>query len=147
MTISGEKTREGRIIASEVSTLADEFVKKITDKLKKVDDDARLKSESALQNAETIEAHAPQQWQALREWVRQFCEDANRQMEGKPFTFRVVNNQELIVDTKIGAHSRLLQAAFNNQTKAIAYDSMRHTFKPHIDDAGNFTFTDAMEPP
>lgn len=57
------------------------------------------------------------------------------------FTFRVTNNQELIVDAIVGAHTRVAQASFDSSTHTISYGSRGH-FKPHVDDAGNFSFRD-----
>lgn len=123
--------------------MSDDFVRKVTDKLKRIDDDVRLKGEITLHKAKTIEAHAPEQWYALREWMKQFCEDANREMGTKPFTFRQTDSQEqLIVDAKVGAHNRTLEANFDKQMNAISYGSSRRTFKPHVDDAGSFAFMD-----
>jgi hypothetical protein len=141
-----ERTRAGDNCVRGGMTV-DDFVRKITDKLKKVDDDVRRKDELAVHRAKAIEAHAPNEWRALREWMKQFCEDANREMETGAFTLRQEdNNRELTVNAKVGAHSRIIQANFDSQTNVINYDSSRHAFKPHVDDAGNFTFMDGGMP-
>jgi hypothetical protein len=107
--------------------MTDDFVRRITDRLKKDADDARLKSQRTLQKAKTIESHAPEQWYALRDWVHEFCENANREMDDKPFTFHDTPSSQLKVNAKTARGDRTLQAGFNQQTNEINFTRSRFT--------------------
>jgi hypothetical protein len=91
--------------------------------------------------AETIKAHAPKQWQELREWVKSLCEQVNRDSGAEMMTLRVTPNKELIVDIKDGDHTRLAQANFDESTNIINYKNASRKFTPYVDPNG-FGFSD-----
>jgi hypothetical protein len=115
----------------------DDFVKKITDQLKEANKQAQLETERKVQEANTIKSTAPEQWAALRVWVKRFCEDANGEMESPVFNVRDTPSKLLIVDAKTAVHgTRMLQAEFHENTNAITSSSGRIEFKPFIDGEG-----------
>ena len=120
----------------------EDFVKKITDRLKEANKQAQLETERKVQEADAIKANAPEQWAALRGWVKRFCEDANREMESPVFSVRDTPSSLLIVDTKTAVHgTRMLQAEFHEDTNVITCRSGKIEFKPVID-GGGFGFSD-----
>ncbi len=121
--------------------MSDDFIKQVTDKLKQDKERAALETERSVQRANTIKGHAPQQWQELRNWVKNFCENANRNMDEQTFTFRVTPNSEIIVDLKAPRGSRMLEAKFFDQTNEIGFEALNRKFMPE-EDHGKFFFVE-----
>jgi len=119
----------------------DAFVNKLTDFLKEEREKSDTESKRRVLEGETIKAHAPKQWQEVREWVKSLCDQVNRNSGSEVMTFRITPNKELIVDIKAGSHTRLLQATFDEPTNIISYNSGRSKFTPFVDSAG-FGFSD-----
>lgn len=117
------------------------FVNKFTNFLKSENEKAELEKKRQVLEAEAIKAHAPEQWQQLRAWVKSLCEQVNRDSQSQAMTFRDTPNPQIVVDVKAGNHPRLIQANFHEGTNTISYDNARRNFSPFVDSQG-FGFTD-----
>jgi hypothetical protein len=121
-----------------------DFIKKSTDKLKGDIEKSNREAEVVLQKLDAIKAHAPEQWKLLRQWVEDYCEQANLDMGYEAFAIRRAPSNQLNVDlrfTKEADRGRLLQVEFSEATGVITYDKSRHYFKPIVDMNG-FGFSD-----
>lgn len=124
--------------------MSDYFVKQSTDKLKA--DIARhdRETEAGIQKANAIKAHAPEQWKLLRQWIADYCEQANLDMGYAAFVVRKGPSSQLKIDLNFtpGAVSgRLLEIEFHEPTGTITYDNSRQKFSPYVDSSG-FHFSD-----
>jgi hypothetical protein len=102
--------------------MTNDFVNYVTGYLKSRRQEVDTQNRPALQGQSTKKSWPSAEWHLLREWIKNFCEDANRKAGQDTFQFRVTQNLSLEVTANVPGHgNRTLYADFNPETSRINY--------------------------
>jgi len=102
--------------------MSDDFVNLIAGYLKSRRQEVDLRTKKALQDEGIKKARAFEEWSSLCDWMKKFCEDANREEGRDTFQLRVTRTQILEVGADVPEHgNRILHTEFNSESGKISY--------------------------
>jgi hypothetical protein len=102
--------------------MSDDFVNHIAGYLKSRRQEVDIRTKKALQDEGIKKSRASEGWSSLRDWMKKFCEDANREEGQDTFQLRVTHSQILEVAADVpGNGNRILHTEFSSETGKITY--------------------------
>jgi hypothetical protein len=134
--------------------MADDFVNHIIRRLRQLRAEVTLKDEKALLDEKIKKARAPEEWDKLRQWMIEFCDNANREDAQRTFRLKETPNSIIEVAADVPKHgNRVLHAELNRDTYDINYHSEGNALPtPYgafsaVVDGSEFHFADASGDP
>lgn len=102
--------------------MSDDFVNHIAGYLKSRRQEVDIRTKKALQDEGIKKSRASEEWSSLRDWMKKFCEDANREEGRNTFQLRVTQSQILEVAADVPENgNRILHTEFDSETGKIRY--------------------------
>ncbi|MGH2506770.1 MAG: hypothetical protein ACRDHZ_05070 [Ktedonobacteraceae bacterium] len=92
-------------------------------KLKKQQGDQRVKDAKFLEKQRLKKAHGGRLWEEVRRAVKENCNHLNTKAEKEILVFEVTQNTILRVRASLDSNSRLLAAAFDEETGLLSWES------------------------
>ena len=104
--------------------MSDDFVNLIAGYLKSRRQEVDLRTKKALQDEGIKKARAFEEWSSLCDWMKKFCEDANREDGRTTFQLKVTQSQTLEVTADVARVIRFLLSDDASAVRSVAVPVM-----------------------
>jgi len=100
--------------------MADDFVNHINNHLKSKKTESSIENRKALQDEEIKQRRAVQEWAALREWAKKFCDDINQRNDDNPFVFKPLDGNSFEI---VSPDKKTIKVKFSSDEISYVSDS------------------------